>query len=312
MGIELAPDEVALRLNLVTLGDEVMRSYSAGHISTEESRAIVSDIATTLDDETFTLHAGVAYRHILVVKGHPELLEVAYTPPHDISDKPLAGHLPDGPGADILLDYMRRARPLLENNGVNRCRQVGGGSLPATDVWPFWPGVRPGGMEPFTVTRGVTAALTSGVDLLNGLAVLSGIHRLSIEGVTDGPDTDYAAQAEGALAALGDHDLVVVHVESPDEEGHAGDVAGKIAAIEAIDREVVSRVRACTEEIRVLAMPDHPTPVELKTHVGEPVPFVLWGPGIGHNGAAAYSEMEAESTGLIVDPGRSVMDLLLG
>jgi 2,3-bisphosphoglycerate-independent phosphoglycerate mutase len=167
-------------------------------------------------------------------------------------------------------------------------------------------------MASFTAARGVTAALTSGVDLLNGLAVLTGIHRLSIAGVTDGPDTDYAAQAEGALAALADHDLVVVHVESPDEEGHAGDVAGKVAAIEAIDREVVSRVRACSEEIRILAMPDHPTPVELKTHVGEPVPFVLWGSGIGHNGAAAYSESDAEATGLVVDPGRSVMDLLLG
>lgn len=311
MGIELAPDEVALRLNLVTLGDGVMRSYSAGHISTEESRAIVSDIATELDDETFTLHPGVAYRHILVVKGHPELLEATFTPPHDISDKPVEGHFPNGPGDSILLDYMRRARPLLENNGVNRCREEGG-SLPATDVWPFWPGVRPGGMASFTAARGVTAALTSGVDLLNGLAVLTGIHRLSIAGVTDGPDTDYAAQAEGALAALADHDLVVVHVESPDEEGHAGDVAGKVAAIEAIDREVVSRVRACSEEIRILAMPDHPTPVELKTHVGEPVPFVLWGSGIGHNGAAAYSESDAEATGLVVDPGRSVMDLLLG
>ena len=311
MGIELASDEVALRLNLVTLGDGVMKSYSAGHISTEESRAIVSDMATALDDETFTLHPGVAYRHILVVKGHLELLDATYTPPHDISDKPFAGHLPTGPGDSILLDYMQRARPLLENSAVNRCREEGD-SLPATDVWPFWPGVRPGGMVPFSEARGVTAALTSGVDLLNGLAVLSGIHRLSIEGVTDGPDTDYAAQAEGALAALADHDLVVVHVESPDEEGHAGDVAGKIAAIEAIDREVVSRVRACTEEIRILAMPDHPTPVELKTHVGEPVPFVLWGPGIAHNGAAAYSEIDAEATGLVVDPGRSVLDLLLG
>lgn len=311
MGIELAADEVALRLNLVTLSEGLMQSYAAGHITTQESRAIVRGIASALDDETFRLYPGVAYRHILVVRGHPELLDVAYTAPHDISDKPIAGHLPDGPGSELLLDYMQRARPLLENSAPNRCRAESG-LLPATDVWPFWPGVRPGGMESFSVARGVTAALTSGVDLLNGLAVLSGIDRLDIAGVTDGPDTDYAAQAEGALAALADHDLVVVHVESPDEEGHAGDVSGKVAAIEAIDREVVSRIRACTEEIRILAMPDHPTPIELKTHVGEPVPFVLWGPGIGHNGATAYSEMEAEATGLVVDPGRSVMDLLLG
>ena len=123
--------------------------------------------------------------------------------------------------------------------------------------------------------------MTSGVDLLNGLAVLVGMDRLAIEGVTGGSDNDYAAQTEGALRALDDHDLVVIHVESPDEEGHAGDVGGKIAAIEAIDREVISRVRGYAQEhdVRMLAMPDHPTPVELKTHVGEPVPFVLAGTG---------------------------------
>lgn len=311
MGIELAEDEVALRLNLVTIADGAMASYSAGHISTEESHAIVEGIATALDDETFRLYPGVAYRHILVVKGCLDLLYGSYTPPHDISDKSIEGHLPSGPGTAVLLDYMERARPLLESSAVNRCRAEEGG-LPVTDVWPFWPGVRPAGMRPFSVMRGVRAAMTSGVDLLNGLAVLAGIDRLTIDGVTDGSDTDYAAQAEGALAALADHDLVIVHVESPDEEGHAGDVAGKVRAIEAIDREIISRVRSCTEELRVLAMPDHPTPVEIRTHVGEPVPFVLAGPGIEPNGASAYDEAEAELRGFVLDPGRLVMDRLLG
>lgn len=311
MGIELADDEVALRLNLVTIVDDAMASYAAGHITTEESSAIVGSLADSLDDDTFRLYPGVAYRHILVVKGHPELLDVSYTPPHDISDKPVAPYLPAGEGAELLHDYMQRAKALLLNTGVNVCR-ASEGNLPATDVWPFWPGVRPAGMVPFAEKRGTSAAMTSGVDLLNGLAVLAGIRRLQIAGVTDGSDTDYAAQAEGALAALADHDLVVIHVESPDEEGHAGNAAGKIAAIEAIDREVVARVRRCAEEIRVLAMPDHPTPIEIKTHVGEPVPFVLAGPGITHNGAPRFDEPCAEETGLLVDPGRSVMDLLLG
>jgi len=311
MGIELAEDEVALRLNLVTTADGIMESYSSGHITTTESRAIVSELSRTLDDETFRLYPGVAYRHILVVKGHPELLDVSYTPPHDISDKPFSPHLPAGPGSELLLDYMQRAKLVLLNVGINQCRAKGG-ELPATDVWPFWPGVAPRGMVPFAEKHGVSAAMTSGVDLLNGLAVLAGIDRLAIAGVTDGADTDYAAQADGALAALGDHDLVIVHVESPDEEGHAGSLRGKIEAIEAIDREVVARVRACTEELRVLAMPDHPTPIQLKTHVGEPVPFVLWGPGIEANGASTYDEASARATGLLLDPGRAVMDLLLG
>lgn len=310
MGIELAEDEVALRLNLVTVEDGTMTSYAAGHITTEESRAVVMSLADSLDDETFRLYPGVAYRHILVVRAHPELLDCGYTPPHDISDKPVEGHLPNGPGSELLLDYMKRAHTLLPNIAINACR-ADSGNVPATDVWPFWPGVRPRGMVPFSTLRGLTAAMTSGVDLLNGLAVLTGVDRLDISGVTGGSDNDYAGQTEGALAALADHDLVVIHVESPDEEGHAGNVGGKLEAVEAIDREVLSRVRACTEELRVLAMPDHPTPVELKTHVGEPVPFVLWGPGVVPNGAQSYSEAEASATGLLVDPGRGVMDLLL-
>lgn len=313
MGIELGPDDVALRLNLVTLADSRMRSYAAGHIRTEESRAIVASLAETLDDETFRLYPGVAYRHILVVTGHPELLDCKFTPPHDISGKRVGPFLPKGKGAELLLNYMDRARPVLEANGVNRCR-VADGEFGATDVWPFWPGAAPSTMIPFAERYGVSVAMTSGVDLLNGLAVLFKIDRLDIAGVTDGADNDYAAQVNGALVALDDHDLVIIHVESPDEEGHAGDWEGKIEAIEAIDREVLSRVRAyaASNELRILAMPDHPTPVEIKTHVGEPVPFVLAGPGIAHNGAEEYDEMSATETRLTVDPGYGVMERLLG
>ena len=313
MGISLAANEVALRLNLVTVVDGIMASYSCGGIATEESNAIVTDIATSLDDETFTLYPGVAYRHILVVKDHPELLDLHFTPPHDISDRAIASHLPQGDGAQLLLDYMARARPLLANSAINCCRAANGHPA-ATDVWPFWPGVAPSGMVPFDELRRVTGAMTSGVDLLNGLAVLAGMSRLEISGVTGGPDNDYAAQAEGAIEALYDHDLVVIHVEAPDEEGHEGNAEGKIAAIAAIDREVVSRVRerAAVGDVRILAMPDHPTPIEIKTHVAEPVPFVLWGPGIASNGADRYDEATAEATGLHLDPGRLVMDELLG
>ncbi|MGB4593375.1 MAG: cofactor-independent phosphoglycerate mutase [Coriobacteriia bacterium] len=310
MGISLAPDEVALRMNLVHVADGTMVSYACGHITTPESRAIVKDLAAALNDETFRMYPGVAYRHILVVKGHPELLQLTYTPPHDISDKPVEGQLPCGAGAEVLLDLIDRARPLLAASAANRERLARGG-LPATEIWPFWPGIAPTGLRPFSAERGVSAALTSGVDLLGGLAVLFGIDRLEIAGVTDGADTDYAGQAEGALAALTDHDLVIIHVESPDEEGHAGDTEGKVAAIEAIDREVVSRVMAHPGGVRILAMPDHPTPIALRTHVGEPVPFVLAGPGVEPSGAVGFDEVSAAS-GPLIDPGYRVMDLLLG
>ena len=313
MGIMLEPGQVALRLNLVAIEDGIMKSYSCGGISTEESNAILFDIAGSLDDDTFTLHPGVAYRHILVVTGYPELLEASYTPPHDISDRAVAPHLPTGPGAEVLLDYMRRARPLLENSAVNRCR-ISEGSCGATDAWPFWPGTKPQDLMTFQRKRGISAAMSSGVDLLGGLAALTGMDRLVIAGVTGGSDNDYAAQAGGSLAALDDHDLVVIHVEAPDEEGHEGSIAGKVEAIEAIDRFVIAAVRARADggDLRILAMPDHPTPVAIKTHVGDAVPFVLWGPGIEPNGASVYSEDAASATGLLLDPGRLVMDELLG
>jgi 2,3-bisphosphoglycerate-independent phosphoglycerate mutase len=310
MGISLAEDEVALRMNLVNTTGGIMASYSCGHITTPESRAIVSELSEALGDGVFTFYPGVSYRHILVVKGHQELLDATYTPPHDISGKPVEDRFPSGTGAEVLLDLMDRARRVLEESSENAAR-LRDGQVPATDIWPFWPGSAPRGLRPFPYLRGITAAMTSGVDLLNGLAVLTGIERLDVDGVTDGPDNDYAGQAEHALAALEDCDLVVIHVESPDEEGHAGNVEGKIAGIEAIDREIVSRVRAYPGDLRVLCMPDHPTPIELKTHVGEPVPFVIAGPDIAPNGAVVFDEDSAASTGVLLDPGRLVMDELL-
>ena len=310
IGIDLAQDEVAMRLNLVTIEQDIMRSYAAGHITTEESRAIIAELAKELDDDTFTLYPGIAYRHILVVKGHDEVLGLHYTPPHDITDRPAGEHLPQGDGAHLLLDYMDRARPVLSSCDVNKKRSSDG-HLPATDVSPFWPGAAPKGMSSFIDSRGTSATMTSGVDLLNGLAVLAGIDRPEIEGVSDGPDNDYVAQIEGALAALSDHDLTVVHVESPDEAGHAGDTAAKIAAIEAIDREILTRFLEYDEDVRILAMPDHPTPIALKTHVGEAVPFMIFGPGIAANGATSFDETQAGSTGLFVDPGHEVLDRLL-
>jgi 2,3-bisphosphoglycerate-independent phosphoglycerate mutase len=310
MGIQLAEDEVALRMNLVAIEGGAMASYSCGHISTEDAREIVEDLGGVLGETVFRFHPGVGYRHILVVKGHPELLRARYTPPHDISGKPVADHMPAGPGSHILLDLMTRAHDVLAGSQANRRRREAGETA-ATDIWPFWPGVAPRGIMPLSQRRGVRAALTSGVDLLNGLAVLTGIERLEIPGVTAGPDNDYAGQTAGAIEALKDNDLVIIHVETPDEAGHAGDVAGKIEGIEAIDRDVLGPLLRSADDLRVLCMPDHPTPIALMTHAAEPVPFVVWGPGIAHNGAVAFEEEAAASTGLVLDPGRLVMDQLL-
>jgi 2,3-bisphosphoglycerate-independent phosphoglycerate mutase len=310
MGISLDAGEIALRLNLVVVKDGLMASYAGGHITSAESHEMIAELAGALGDANLRFYPGVGYRHILVVKGHAELLDLAYTPPHDISGQPIEGRLPSGRGAELLRVLMERAHDVLAHSAVNARREAEGKTR-VTDVWPFWPGEAPRGLVPFEQRRGVRAALTSGVDLLGGLAQLTGMARLTIPGITDGADNDYAGQAEGALAALSDHDLVVIHVETPDEEGHAGNVAGKMAGIEAIDREVVSRVMRYPAPLRLLCMPDHPTPIALKTHTDGPVPFVLWGDGVGHNGADAYDEASAAAIGLLVDPGRGVMDLLL-
>jgi 2,3-bisphosphoglycerate-independent phosphoglycerate mutase len=309
MGIRLAPGEIAMRMNLVHVDGDAMASYSCGHIPTAEAREIVHDLSAALGGGVFRFHPGVSYRHIMVVGEHPELLDTRYTPPHDISGKPIADYLPSGHGAKMLRGLMSSAHEVLAASDACR-RMRADGAVAPSDIWPFWPGATPSGLVPFTSRRGVSAALTSGVDLLNGLAALTGIDRLEIPGVTDGPDNDYVRQAAGALKALIDHDLVVIHVETPDEAGHAGDVAGKIAGIEAIDRDILGRLRG-RGDTRILAMPDHPTPIELLTHVGEPVPFVLAGPGITHNGATSFDEAAAAATGLMADPGYQVMDQLL-
>jgi len=323
-GIKLAEDEVAMRLNTLTLEDGKMRSYAGGHIATPDSRAIVARLGELLNDDVFTFYPGSAYRHILVVKGHPEVLDLGYTPPHDISDKSIDGHLPRGKGDELLLRLMDRAHEALKDDPTN-ARLLAEEELPITDIWPFWPGAAPAGLRGFSEVRdGLRGAMTSGVDLLHGLAELFGFEWLDLPGVTDGLDNNFAGQADGALARLDDDsaDLVVIHVEAPDEMGHAGDIEKKCYAIECIDRDIMTRLFSYGrkhaldnggEGFRLLAMPDHYTPIATKTHEGEPVPFLLWGDGIEPNGATAYNEEAAGATGLALDPaGYEVMDLLLG
>ena len=200
---------------------------------------------------------------------------------------------------------------LLAAHPVNQAR-VARGDLPVTQIWPFWPGLQAVLMPGFLQTYGRRAALTSAVDLLRGLAKQAAIDFLDIAGVTDGNDNDYAAQMAGALSALEDHDVVFVHVEAPDAAGHEGDAAAKVDAVEMVDSLMVPQVTARGGGVRLLVQPDHPTPLALKTHVVEPVPFVLWGEGIEPNGATAYSEAQAAATGLSVAPGHRLMSVLLG
>jgi len=313
LGIDLAPGEVAFRLNICTVADGLMKSYSVDNIGSDAALPLKMAIKDALDDDTFTLHMGAGFRGILVVKGHPELLDGDYPAAHNISDQPIAEHQPQGAGTDIIVEYTARAHDVLADCPEN-ARRVSAGELPATDVMVFWPGEKPGSMRPFTTMHGKGGGMVTGVDLLNGLAELTGMHRYDIPGVTDAPDNDYAAQGRGALDALDVDDVVFVHIEAPDAEGHDGHPKGKVAAIEAIDREIVVPLlaRADDGELRIMALPDHPTPCATKRHGRGDVPFVIWGPGIPHNGAARLTEAEANGTGAHVDPGFGLLARLLG
>ncbi len=311
LGIDLADGQAAFRCNLVYVAGGVMRDYSAGHISSEESHRIINRLDETLGDGGARFFPGVAYRHILILDDAKEALDAVCTPPHDIPDRPIDGHLPHGPGSRRLLELMERAKPILETDPTN-AERVARGEVPANMIWLFWGGSKPTGLAGFEESYRLRAAITSGVDLLRGLAKLFGLTPLAIPGVTDGSDNDYEAQASGALAALDDHDLVVIHVESPDEAAHGGDWKAKIEAIERIDAEIVPLLKAYDGELRVLAMPDHPTPIAKRTHISAPVPFVLFGPGIEPNGASAFTEAQAESTGMLLKEGWRLMEMLTG
>ena len=218
-----------------------------------------------------------------------------------------------GPGADLVVHLMERSKAILADHPVNKGR-VARGLPPATQIWLFWPGMRPGQMPTFSEAYGKRAALTSAVDLLRGLALQARVDFLDIPGVTDDADNDYKRQMSAALASLNRYDVVFVHVEAPDEESHAGSVSGKVKAIEQIDALMVEQVvnrKGLEEGVSILVMPDHPTPLVLKTHVGEPVPFVLWGPGFAANGANRFTEAEARATGFAVAPGHLLIGRLL-
>jgi 2,3-bisphosphoglycerate-independent phosphoglycerate mutase len=308
MGVPVGEGEVTFRCNLVTVLEGKMVSYSAGGITTEEAAAIIQTLDENLGSEEVSFFTGVNYRHICKIKGRVDTLKAICTPPHDITDRPAGDFMPHGEGSAVLLDLMKRSESVLMHHPVNEDRRMKN-KLPATTIWLFWGSGQIPGMPPFEKEYGLKAAMTSPVDLLRGLADMANMANLKIEGVTDGLDNDYAAQTEGALAALKEKDLVVIHVEAPDEMGHRGSIPDKVAAIEDIDREVIRRLLAWKDdELKVLVMPDHPTPIKLKTHCAEPVPFLIWGSGVKRGTGQRFTEPEASKTGITIEPGYWVME----
>ena len=311
MGITIDDRDVVFRCNLVAIRDGKMWDYSAGHISTDEAQQLIAALNQSLGNDQVYFYPGVSYRHLCKLKGREDTLLATCTPPHDIPGKPIDDLLPSGQGGELLRDLMVRSEDALRDHPVNVERRARG-DIPATMIWLFWGSGRIPDMPAFKQVYGLKAAMTSGVDLLRGLAQMAGMDVLEISGVTDGLDNDYAAQAVGALKALKGHDLVVIHIEAPDEAAHAGAIGDKIEAIQRVDKEVLSQLRSWQgDALRLLVMPDHPTPIEIQTHTPEPVPFLLWGEGFQATGAGAFTEAEAKGTGVFIEEGHTIMGRLM-
>jgi 2,3-bisphosphoglycerate-independent phosphoglycerate mutase len=311
LGIDIGKGEVVFRCNLVNISEGMMQDYSAGHIATPEAAELIKALNEKLGSQDVIFYPGVSFRHILKLKGRAETLKAKCTPPHDIPGKPVKEYLPQGPGSDYLRDLMARSETLLRSHQINVARRQRG-DVPVSTIWLFWGSGQVPEMPAFKKSYGLTAAMTSGVDLLRGLAKMADMDILNIKGVTDGPDNDNVAQVVGALEALKKNDLVVVHIEAPDEAGHGGFIDEKINAIEKIDKDVVSRLRDYHGDLCVLVMPDHPTPITIRTHTADPVPFLMWGKGISANGAVRFTESEAKRTGVFIGEGYKIMGKLVG
>lgn len=314
MGVDLAPEDVAFRLNFVWLeahyGKLYMGDFSAGHISTQESRLLIETLEKELGGDDFSFYPGVSYRHLLVWKNGKDKL--TFTPPHDISTHSIEDYLPQGEGADILLDLTNSAQMLLNNHPVNNQR-VAEQKLPANSVW-FWGHGRRPVMDTYQQLYGLKGSVISAVDLIRGIGVNAGLDIIDVPGATGYIDTNYLGKAEYAIDSLSDHDFVYVHVEAPDEAAHGGLLKEKIEAIENFDRDVVGTILSRMDEIgncRLLVTPDHPTPVEKRTHTSDPVPFILYDSRQGIDSAAeSYSEVEAKRSGLVV-PGHELLSLMM-
>jgi 2,3-bisphosphoglycerate-independent phosphoglycerate mutase len=316
MGITLGPNDWAIRCNLVTVEDDTMRDFTAGHISNDEGKALIASMQEALggprgDGAVLQFHAGVSYRNILVYRNKgpgPFAVETKTQPPHDIPDRPIADCLPRGPGETILRSLMLRSRDVFRDHPVNNSR-IEAGKPPATQIW-LWGQGRAPHLRPFAEVYGKRGAIISAVDLVRGVGILLGWTRIDVPGATGYLDTDYAAKGRYGVAALKDFDLVCVHVEAPDEASHEGDANAKVQALEAIDRDIVGPLLEALPlygDWRILASPDHRTLLRTRAHAHGAVPFALAGSGIAAHGQASYDEEVAAASELAFERGHELM-----
>ncbi|MGQ9575321.1 MAG: cofactor-independent phosphoglycerate mutase [Thermoguttaceae bacterium] len=316
-GIELGPEDWAIRCNLVTIEDQQMRDFTAGHISNQEAAELIRSLQQELGSAQWEFRPGVSYRNLLIYRSQggpaPFSIDTRTTPPHDLTDKSVLDSYPRGPGSDLLVQLMDQSVAVFANHPVNvRRRQQG--KPPCTNIWLWGLGGKPR-LEPFSERFGVRGAMITAVDLLRGLAGLLGWERIEVPGTTGYIDTDYAAKGRYAVEALKQVDLICVHVEATDEASHQGDAAAKVQALQQIDQHIVAPLYEALKasgEHRILVTADHPTPLRLKTHCHGWVPWAMAGTGIEPDALRAYDERHAARSALAFDEGWKFMANFLG
>lgn len=316
IGIQMDDTDVAFRCNLVTLSDEAeyaektMVDYSSGEITTAEAAELIRAVDEAFRTDEILFYPGISYRHCMIWHQGPVGLNL--TPPHDISDRKITEYLPQNP---VILDLMKRSYEILKDHPINRDR-IARGLNPANSIWLWGEGTRPG-VTGFEAAYGVKASVISAVDLIKGIGLCAGMKVIEVEGATGNIDTNFKGKGEAALKTLLDgQDLVYIHVEAPDECGHHGDLEGKIQAIERIDQDIVGPLlkglEAAGEDYSILVMPDHPTPISIKTHISDPIPYLLYcSTDVTDSGIDTYTEKTGKSTGVYVEPGYLLMQQLL-
>jgi 2,3-bisphosphoglycerate-independent phosphoglycerate mutase len=312
LGVELGPQEVAFRCNLVTLRHEdsqlFMEDYSAGHISSDEAKELISALEAALGRDGRHFFPGVSYRHLLVWASGDAAWRTY--PPHDWTGQEV-GHLMEGP-AQPLWDLIRASWPVLQDQAVNRTRRAAE-KKPATSIW-LWGQGRPPQMPTLQERFGLNGAVISAVDLIRGIGKYAGLSSILVPGATGFLDTNYAGKVAAALEALKKLDLVFVHVEAPDEAGHSGELPLKLKAIEDFDAKVVGPMMAGMKnqgEFRLLVLCDHLTPLALRTHTDEPVPYILYDSRTPGDQPRPYTEAAAQAAGLLLEQGADLLPRLL-
>jgi len=308
--IPVTDDDWIFRCNLVTVIEGIMEDNSAGHISTKESASIIKDLQVGLAGARVELYPGVAYRHIMTVAGN---MNVTTIPPHDILGQPIAKNLPTGTGSEKLREVMELANIILKTCEINAVRRDLGENE-ATDIWLWGEGKMPT-LQSFMDRFGMRGAAITAVDLVRGISMLIGWDVLEVEGATGYIETNYAGKGQRAIKAIDDYDLVFVHVEAPDEAGHNADTKGKITAIEQIDKHIVGpvmeRLKQEGDEWRIMVLPDHPTPLNVRTHTRTPVPFAIAGKQMEQVVTGQFDEATAEESDLYIPKGSALMEFFL-